>query len=185
MNAQGDKTDDNSNKEDNEDADVEIDTENSKNGPKRRILTAKREKKSSQRAEANTSGTEAVLKAVKELQLSIDKKFDEMKQENQSVVKQLQEQIGQVRVEFNNRMDGLSKKVESKVTQNVKKNIDDKFKSVKKDMESEMSRVKKQLKDTEKDIARVKETIIPTVNERLGDQIDELRNKVNDIQAKI
>ena len=142
MNAQGDKTDDNSNKKDNEDADVETDTENSKNGPKRRILTAKREKKSSQRAEANTSGTEAVLKAVKELQLSIDKKFDEMKQENQSVVKQLQEQIGQVRVEFNNRMDGLSKKVESKVTQNVKKNIDDNFKSVKKDMESEMSRVK-------------------------------------------
>ena len=60
-----------------------------------------------------------LFKSLKEPQLSIDEKFDEMKQGNQSVVKQLQEQIIQVKQEFNKRMDGLTNEVE--VTQNVKK----------------------------------------------------------------
>ena len=82
------------------------------------------------------------MKAVKDLQLSIDKRFDEMQVENKTVILQLQEQIGQVRQEFNQRIDGLTKKVETKVTQGVQKSIDDKFKSIKKEMDSELTKIK-------------------------------------------
>ena len=51
-----------------------------------------------------------MLKAVKDLQITIDKRFDEMKYENQFVVKQLQEQVDKVRDEFNSRMEGLTKR---------------------------------------------------------------------------
>ena len=129
-------------------------------------------------SEASSMATEAVLKAVKDLQVSIDKRFDEMKLENQCVVKQLQDQIGKVRDEFNSRIEGLTKKVETKVTQTVKKAIDDKVKGVKKEMESELTRVKNNMKETEKDITRVKETIIPTMDERIGDELEEIRKKV-------
>lgn len=129
--------------------------------------------------------TSAVLDAVKDLKVSIDKRFDEMQLENQSVVEQLKEQISQVRKEFNNRMENLAKKVETKVTQNVKKNIDEKVKGLKKDMESDVSKLNRQIKETEKDITRVKETLMPTIQERLGDELDELRNKVDHLQKDI
>ena len=112
------------------------------------------------------------------IQVSIDKRFDELKLENKCVVKQLQDQIGKVRDEFNSRIEGLTKNVETKVTQNVKKAIDDKVKGVKKEMESELTRVKNNMKETEKDITRVKETIIPTMDERIGDELEEIHNKV-------
>ena len=109
--------------EEEEEAETDLESEDEKyaNGnERRRVLKAKRELRSSQ-ATSSAPDTEAVLKAVKDMQLSIDTRFDEMQQENKPIVQQLQEQIGQVRQEFNNRIDGLTEKVETKVTQGVKK----------------------------------------------------------------
>ena len=72
-------------------------------------------------SEASSMATEAVLKAVKDLQVSIDKRCDEMKLENQCVVKQLQDQIGKVRDEFNSRIEGLTKQVKPKLHKQSKK----------------------------------------------------------------
>ena len=155
---------------------------NIKRKGRRRILKPKREQKSESRSDSNNMGTEVVLKAVRDLQASIDKRFDEMKTESQSVVKQLQDQIGKVREEFNSRMDGLTKKVETKVTQNVRKAIDDKVKGIKKDLDSELTRVKNHIKETEKGVLRVKETIIPILDERIADELEEIRNKVEGIE---
>lgn len=75
-------------------------------------------------------------------------------------------------------MEGFAKTVEIKVTQNVKMNIDEKFKGLKKDIDGDVSKLNRQIKETEKDLTRVKETLMPTMQERLGDELDELRNKV-------
>ena len=154
---------------------------------RRRVLKARRDLSlsSSDTTVPGNMETNAVLKAVKDLQLSIDKRFDEMQVENKAVILQLQEQIGQVRQEFNQRIDGLTKKVETKVTQGVKKGIDDKFKSIKKEMDSELTKIKKQVKDNEKDIIKVRETLMPTITEKLGDELDELRNNVCKIQTDL
>ena len=173
--------------EDVDDADAESDV-GSVNGTKgrdnnrRRFVKVRRDLKISCTSDPKETDTEKVLKAVMDLQLSIDKRFDEMHQENKSIIKQLQDQISDVRKEFNGRIDGLSKKVETKVTQNVKKGIDYKFISVRKDMDNELSKVRKQVKDAEKDIVKVKETIMPTMNECLGDELDELRNRVRQLE---
>ena len=71
------------------------------------------------------------------------------------------------------------------MTQTVKKSIDDKFKNMKEDMDSELTKVKRQIKDTEKDITRVNETLMPTMNERMWDELDEIRNKVEGIQKDL
>ena len=40
----------------------------------------------------------------------MDNQFDAIRKNNASVIKQLQEEIGKVRSEFNNRFEGLTKK---------------------------------------------------------------------------
>ena len=102
--------------EEEEEAETDLESEDEKydNGnERRRVLKARREMKSSQTT-SSAPDTEAVLKAVKDFQLSIDKRIDEMQQENKSVIQELQEQIGQVRQEFNNRIDGLTKKLKQR-----------------------------------------------------------------------
>ena len=129
--------------------------------------------------------TGVVLNAMKNLQLSIDKRFDEIQAENNAAIKQLQDRIGEVRKEFNNRMEGLSKKVEDKVNQTLKKNIEEKAKSIKKEMVANISKLNKQVKDVHRDIDRIKETVIPTLQEKLGDEIADLRGSVSDLREQL
>ena len=171
--------------ENEEDADAESDVNANDTKGRRRFVKAKRDLKMSHKSESNDTGTNKVLKAVMDLQKSVDKRFDEMQEENKSVVKQLQEQISDIRKEFNGRIDSLTKTIETKVTQNVKKCIDDKVKGIRKDIDGELSKVKKQVKDAEKDIINVKETLMPTINERIGDELDELRATVKQIQKDV
>ena len=129
--------------------------------------------------------TEVVLNAVKSLQISMDKRFDEIQNENKSAIEQLQEKISDVRKEFNNRMDGLTKKVEEKVNKNMKKTVEDKVKCIRKEIDADVSKIAKQVKDAGKVIDRIKETIIPTMQETLGDETDELRSSMNRLRDQV
>lgn len=126
--------------------------------------------------------TEIVLNAVKNLQISIDKRFDEIQTENKEAIKQLHDKIGEVRKEFNSRMEGLAEKVEVKVNQTMKKNVEEKVKPIQKEMVADISKITKHMKDVEKDMDKLKETIIPTVQEKLGDEIDDLRGSLSELR---
>ena len=59
----------------------------------------------------------------------MDNQFDAIRKNNDSVIKQLQEDIGKVRSVFNNRFEGLTKKVETRVSETVTKKVEEKCQS--------------------------------------------------------
>lgn len=89
-------------------------------------------------------------------------------------------------------MDGLSKKIETKVTGSMQIMCDNKMKSMKRDIESEVKRAKKSIeekdksvqKEMQRNIRRIEETIIPTVEEHIGDEIDDLTKRVSALENK-
>ena len=87
--------------------------------------------------------------------------------------------------QFNQRMEGLSKKVEDKVNQSLKKVVEEKTKSIKREVNSDILKLNRQLKEANKDVDKIKETVIPTVQEKLGDEIDELRRSVRNLHEKM
>lgn len=60
-----------------------------------------------------------MLKALTILENKMDKRFDEIKEINSDSIRQMKGEIDAVRLEFNNRVEGLSKKVVTKVTDSV------------------------------------------------------------------
>ena len=88
---------------------------------------------SSENEMANPEGTDisVTLKALSLLEQKIDKGFDEIKERNAKSINKIDTQLKSVRTEFNHRTDGLTKKVEAKVTETVLSNMNDKLKNVK------------------------------------------------------
>ena len=77
----------------------------------------------------------------------------------------------------------MTKKAENKVTQGVQKGIDVTFKVL--EMIIELIKMRKQVKDAEKDITKVRETLIPTITEKLDDEFDEFCNNISKVQTNI
>lgn len=70
----------------------------------------------------------------------MDKRFDEIKENNSNCINQIKGEIDSVRLEFNNRMEGLSKKVETKVTDSVQKKINEKLKGAQADLKKSVTK---------------------------------------------
>ena len=64
----------------------------------------------------------------------MDDQFDAIRKNNDSVIKQLQEEIGKVRSEFNNRFEGLTKTVETRFSETVTKKVEEKMSKLFKDI---------------------------------------------------
>ena len=81
-------------------------------------------------------------------------------------------------------MEGLAKKVEIRVIKAVENDTKDKLKGLEKDMRKDMDKLKRNMYRTEMDIKRVTQTTIPTVQEKLGDEIDNLTERIASLENR-
>lgn len=120
-------------------------------------------------SDAQDTDISVTLKALSILEKKIDQRFDELKESNTVSINKLQTEIHSVRRDFNHRIDGLSKKVEARVTDTVLKNVNDKMKNVKSDLRREISReLSRELSNDDK-------------VESLKRQIEEIQGTVSDV----
>ena len=186
--------------DDSSDDDFDLDAEElaSDSGSKglRRIVRAKRDRKgektkpqrnATRETEADVHGQKSdislTLNALSILEGKIDKmndRFDEIKQSNNDTINKLREEIKSVRNEFSNRLDGFTKKVETRVTETLQKTIDSKVKAVQKDMKKEMSKEISKLseillRDVEHSSTKVStlDTNLQQLQETVGDVLDQ------------
>lgn len=117
-----------------------------------------------------------MLKALTILEKKIDRRFDEIKENNSDSIRQIKVEIDAVKSDFNNRMEGLTKKVESKVTDSVQKIITEKLKTAQSDLKKNVSRTVSQ--ELKKDIDNAQYRM-----NRLDDSIKNLQDLVNDVMS--
>ena len=65
----------------------------------------------------------AILSAIRKMETKMDNRFDAISKNNDSVIKQPQKEIGKIRSEFNNRFEGLTKKVEQGSVKQLRKRL--------------------------------------------------------------
>lgn len=62
-----------------------------------------------------------ILSAIASMENRMHKDFMEMKTSNESIFKQVYEELGKIKTDFNARMDGLAKKIEKRVCESLTK----------------------------------------------------------------
>ena len=102
------------------------------------------------------------LKALTLLEDKMVKSFDGIKACNREIQSSLQKEIQSVRKEFNERMEGLSKKVEKKVTETLQKSMDDKINSAKSALQKDLR------KNIVKDVSKKLELHIRDSTDRIN-----------------
>ena len=78
----------------------------------------------------------------------------------------------------NNRIEGLSKKVETKVTKAMDKELDNKVKRMRSGFDKDINKIKTSSDKILKSVNKLEETALPTFKEELGDEIDELNRRL-------
>ena len=116
-----------------------------------------------------------MLKALTILEKKMDKRFDEIKENNSDSIRQIKGEIDAVKSDFNSRMEGLTKKVETKVTDSVQKIVVEKLKIAQSDLKKSVSKTVSA--DLKQDIERTQEKMIG-----LERNMESLRDLVNDIK---
>lgn len=129
--------------------------------------------------------TSDILKAIQSMEAKMDNQFSQIRRNNDIIIKQLQEDIGNVRKEFNNRFEGLTKKVETKVGDTVNKKIEEKMSKLSNDLHEKSKKMQDKVNRVSDNLKRIEERTLPTVNETLGDEIDALRSRVNMIDTNL
>ena len=142
-----------------------------------------------QGAISDSSDTDKILKAMKDLRCGLEHKIDEMSKNNDEkfeVMKnEMKNEIEKIRSDFNNRMEGLAKKVETKVSKALDKKIDDKVKVIKSNIDKEIQKMKSTSDKITKSVTKVEETLLPTFKEDLGDELDELNRRMKNLEEKV
>ena len=90
-------------------------------------------------------------------------------------------------------MEGLAKKVETKVSKVLDKKIDDKVKvnknnidkEMQKGMQKGMQKIRSSNDNIIKSVTKVEETSLPTLKEDLGDEMDELNRRLKNLEEKV
>ena len=138
-------------------------------------------------SEASENTISAVLWAIKSMETKIESQFSELRKNNNDIIKRLQSEIGDVRKEFtcNNRMEGLIKKVESKVCEKVQKSIDEKVQEMSKDINAKSKKLEEDVNRVSDKVKKIEERIILTMHEELGDEIDALNRKIREMDEKL
>ena len=119
----------------------------------------------------------AILNAISSMENRMKKEFMDMKTRHDSIFKQGQEEIGKIKADFNTRMDRLAKKIEKQVCESLSKDVDKKINKHEKEIEKKTKGFESSLKSVREKVKHLEETVIPTINERLGDEIDEVTRK--------
>ena len=115
----------------------------------------------------------------------LESKIDEMNRSSNEKFESMRNEIEKIRNDFNGRMEGLAKKVESKVTKSLDKELDSKVKTIKSGFDKELQKVKSSNEKVMKSMKRIEETILPTFKEEAGDEIDELNRRIKNLEEKV
>ena len=108
----------------------------------------------------------------------LENKIDTIDKKNNEKLEKLQSEMNNIRTDFNQRLEGLAKKVELRVLKAVENDTKEKLKKLEKDMRKDMDKMKRNIDKTETEVKRLSETDIPTIQERLGDEIDSITERV-------
>ena len=130
----------------------------------------------------HATDTAVILEAVADLKSGIESKIDEIDRNNKESIRKVEAEIISIRNEFNKRIEGLTKKVEDRVRKVFEKDIEI---AVQKATERNKCALEKSVKTNEKNIQRIEQTVISTVKEEIGDEIDVLAERVKAIENSI
>ena len=138
---------------------------------------------SKKETEAKTSSdTDTILKAMEKFQNGLVQKIDEMNRLSNEKFDTMKNEIQKIRNDFNNRIEGLAKKVETKVTKTIDKELDTKVKSMRSGFDKEINKIKTSSDKILKSVNKLEETTLPTFKEELGDEIDELNRRLKQLE---
>ena len=126
--------------------------------------------------------TNIILEAMTDMRQSPEKKIDVIDKTNKDAIDKMQTQFDNIRSEFNQRMEGLSKKVETRIKKMMDTEIDRKVRS---EINKESEKTHKMIQKNEKDIKRLEQTVLATVKEDVGDEINSLIDRVKSIECSI
>ena len=126
----------------------------------------------------SASDTSVILKALDDMKSGLENKIDTIDKKNNEKLEKLQSEMNNIRTDFNQRLEGLAKKVELRVLKAVENDTKEKLKKLEKDMRKDMDKMKRNIDKTETEVKRLSETDIPTIQERLGDEIDSITERV-------
>ena len=96
----------------------------------------------------------------------------------------LKKEVDSVRQEFNDRINGLAKKIECKVTDTIGKSTDSKLKQLQTQIEYKTRKIEDNVSKIARNVTHLEENIIPSENEKLGDEIDALTSRVKELESK-
>ena len=82
-------------------------------------------------------------------------------------------------------MEGLAKKVETKVSKTIEKELDVKVKGIKNGIDKEIQKIKVSNDIIVKSVAKLKKTTLPTFKEEIGDEMDELNRRMKSLEEKV
>ena len=168
-------------------ADVDSD-EHSGSTRSRNFVRARRNLLSKQTVKSpsnNSLETERILAAMGDLRTGLEQKIEALNKSNSEKIDAMTAEIEKTRLDFNNRMEGLAKKVEKQVMKSISKTVDSKMKALKSGTDKQMNKLQKACELTNKKVLKLEETTMTTMKEELGDEIDELHKKVSNLENTV
>ena len=87
------------------------------------------------------SETIEILKAMGELRTGLQTKIDSWNKNNNEKFEIMKSEMEKIRQNFNDRIEGLAKKVETRITKTVTKEFDSKLESMRKEMNDKMKNI--------------------------------------------
>ena len=109
----------------------------------------------------------------------MENRFKEVLKTNEDTIKLLQKEVTSIRKEFNDRLDGMTRKIEPKVTSNKTHKTEESLNKLKTELNSKTPDIDRNLRKVSEGIVHIEKNTIPTVNEKLGDEIDEWKRQIN------
>lgn len=130
----------------------------------------------------NTSDTTVILEALDNVKTGLENKIDNIEKKTNEHLGKLQNEMNSIRADFNQRLEGLAKKVELRVLKAVENDTKEKLKKLEKEMRKDMDKMKRSLDNSEAGVRKLSQTDLPIVQEKLGDEIDRLAERVTSLE---
>ena len=133
----------------------------------------------------NSFETEKILAAMGELRVGLEQKIEGINRSNSEKFEAMTAEIEKTRMDFNKRIEGLAKKVETQVMKSITKTVETKINSLKTGTEKKIEKLQKTCDLTNKKVLKLKETTLATMKEEMGDELDELHKKLNKLETTV
>lgn len=142
-------------------------------------------KKGNGTASGSSFETDRILAAMGDLRVGLENKMEDMNRSNSEKFEAMKTEIEKARMDFNNRMEGLAKKVETRVMKSMAKEMDSKLKHMRTGIDKEINKVQKSCESTSNKVLKLKETTLTTMKEELGDELDTLADRLKSLETKV